>query len=27
MESMAVMEPVYERVTDAFAGLEPAFVR
>ena len=27
MESMAVMEPVYERVTDAFADLEPAFVR
>ena len=27
MKSMDVMEPVYERVADAFAGLETAFVR
>ena len=27
MESMDVMEPIYERVADAFAGQEAAFVR
>ena len=27
MKSMDVMEPVYERVADAFAGQEAAFVR